>query len=308
MNDQAQTLLPGAVEVSFHQIESALAEAGQVSRQGRPSPALTATVVVVGPRERLPEAAAALELLTDAGGVRTILIANDGDASPTIRVSHQAIALEGIRPQHVDNAVAALRLSSLPTLVWWRGGDASRLEDLAALADRLVLDAPDPLPAWAIAPALAKGTSVSDVRWTRLTPWRCLMANFFDSPDVVAAAAGFLRLDIDAPDAHAARLFAGWLMSSLRWRGSVAISQGRGYAATALERVRFGDDQQELLLRISERATCVDATARVHGQADMSRAVLLGDESLRALISEELRIRSRDLPFERALQAAKDIA
>ena len=301
----AETLLPDAVEVSFQRIESTLAEAGQVSLRGRPSPALTATVVVVGPRERLPEAAEALELMTDAGGVRTILISNGGESVQAIRVSHQAIALEGLKPEHVNNAVAALRLSSLPTMVWWRGGDPSRLEGLAVLADRLVLDAGDPAPGWAIVPALAEQTALSDMRWTRLTSWRCLMANFFDIPEVRAAASTFRRLDIEGADPHAARLFAGWLMSSLRWSGTVSIVPRQELGA-AIERVRFGDDRQEVTLQA--RATCVDATACVAGHSKVSRTVLLGDDGPRALISEELRIRSRDLPFEQALRAAEGIA
>lgn len=297
------SLLRDGVEVSFGKIESALADAGQVSLKGGHVPALTATVVVVGARDRLAEAAEALERLTDSGGVRTILISNGDHPGQAIRVSQQAIALEGLKPEHVDNAVAALRLSSLPTLVWWRGGDPSRLEGLAALADRVVLDADDPVFAWRTVQAIVDQTAFSDLRWTRLTVWRCLIASLFDVPEVRSAAATFTRLEIDGADRHAARLLAGWLMSSLGWSGDTRI--GSSDTQGPITRVRFGDDGQELALAL--RASCLEAAARVTGYSGALRTVPLADSSLRALISEELRVRSRDLPFESALRAAEAI-
>jgi glucose-6-phosphate dehydrogenase assembly protein OpcA len=123
--------------------------------------------------------------------------------------------LEGLRPDYLNNAVAALRLSSLPTLVWWRGGQTDDIQGLATLADRLVLDAEDPLEVWKVVENLAQRTSVSDLRWTRLTRWRALMAHFFDIPEVCAAACDFRTLRVEGSDRHAMRLFAGWLMSIL---------------------------------------------------------------------------------------------
>ena len=79
------------------------------------------------------------------------------------------------------------------------------------LADRLVLDAEDPGPVWARVAALAERTATSDLRWTRLTRWRALMAHFWDIPEVRAAAPGFNRLRIEGSDLHAARLYAAWL-------------------------------------------------------------------------------------------------
>jgi glucose-6-phosphate dehydrogenase assembly protein OpcA len=307
-DSRADTLLPSAVDVPFQKIESALADAGRTSQTGHGIAALTATIVVLGPRERLSEAASALQLLIDTGGLRMILIANGPDSTPAVRVSAQAIALEGLRSEYVNNAVAALRLSSLPTMVWWRGGDASALEGLAALADRLVLDADDPLAAWAIVPALAEQVALSDLRWTRLTRWRALMAHFFDIGEVRAAAPGFRRLEIAANDTHAGRLFAGWLKSSLDWNGSVSIVPGSTHTDAAIEHVRFGDDEQALTLRLAPHSTCVEALAQVNGHSDVARTVSLGDQGLRALIAEELRIRSRDLQFEHALRATEGIA
>ena len=56
----------------------------------------------------------------------------------------------------------------------------------------------------------------------------------------------------------------------------------------------------ELHLRLARSRKCVESAATA-GQSATSRVVSLGDESVPALLAEELRIRSRDHAFERAL-------
>ena len=116
------------------------------------------------------------------------------------------MALHGLTPAFFNNAVAALRLSSLPTLVWWRGGRPDTLDGLADLAERIVLDDDAPEPIWARAVTLFEDTAFSDLRWARLTQWRAMMAHFFDIPEVLAATSDFSRLTIAASDRMSARL------------------------------------------------------------------------------------------------------
>jgi glucose-6-phosphate dehydrogenase assembly protein OpcA len=298
----APRLLENGIEVPFSEIEAAFGRAGAQEGKRGSGLALTATVVVVGPPERLTEAADALTQLTDIA-IRAILISYGSLATPVVRVSEHAVALEGLTPHYLNNAVAALRLSSLPTLVWWRGGAPELLDGLAGLADRLVLDAEDPRPVWARVAALAEQAGTSDLRWTRLTRWRALMAHFWDIPEVQAAAPGFNRLRIEGSDLYAARLYAAWLLSTLKWTPAILDVRERPGAA-AIECVELGDDEQALTLRTASSSTCIETAARVHGHAgDVSRIVSLGDQELCALIAEELRIRSRDLAFERAVAA-----
>lgn len=288
-------LLPDGVDATFAGIEAAMAAARRTSPR-----ALTATVVVIGAAERLREPAEALAELGDRGGVRAILIAEGASAKPVVCVSDHAVALAGLTPQFLDNAVAALRLSSLPTLVWWRGGSLDALERLAHLAERLVLDVEDPSFVWPRVPALSRMTATSDVRWTRLTRWRALMAHFFDVPEV--AAAKFRTLSIESADRHAARLFAGWLKSSLGWKDDeVRVELRDSPEGAPLRQVRLVDGGEELALSLVPGGTCVQTAAQIQGHGRASRTVWLGDQSLAALIAEELRIRSHDTAFERAV-------
>ena len=228
--------------------------------------------------------------------------------APTIRVLGHAVALEELRPEYLNNAVAALRLSSLPTVVWWRGGNPEMLEGVAHLADRMVFDAEEPADVWARAAGLAEHTAISDLRWARLTRWRALMAQFFDIPAVREAAASFNRLVIEGADRFAAQLYGGWLSSSLHWSADVAIELRPVPGGPAIQRIELGDGDQCLSLRLGPSGRCVEASARVAGHTETSRVVSLGDQRLTTLICEELRIRSRDLAFERAVAVARGIA
>jgi len=266
-----------------------------------PMRALVATVVAVGPADRLGAAAEALQALGDAGTVRGILISQGDTAAPPARVAGNTVALHGLKPAFFNNAVAALRLSSLPTLVWWRGGRPDTLDGLAELADRIVLDDDAPEPIWSRAAGLFEECAFSDLRWARLTQWRALMAHFFDIPEVLAAAADFSRLTISASDRLSARLFAAWLLSSIEVQDGFSVELTDGSPDAPIEEIRLGDHQQELVVRLAGHRTCLETEVSVKGHRSASRLVSLEDQTLAGLLTEELRIRARDAAFERAL-------
>jgi hypothetical protein len=56
-------------------------------------------------------------------------------------------------------------------------------------------------------------------------------------------------------------------------------------------------------MRLLDNRVCVDTTAAVDAHVLASRVVSLGDEGLAALLSQELRVRSRDIAFEQALRS-----
>jgi hypothetical protein len=304
----AKDLLPDGHDVVFAEIEVTLA---RIVRDGRsksgPTRALTATLIVVGKQERLVAAAEALDQLGETGGVRSILISEGDYAAPVARVTETAIAILGLAPRYLNNAVAALRLGSLPAVVWWRGGSADALGDLANLADRLVLDTVDPDVVWARADTLFERTALTDLRWTCLTRWRAAIAHLFDLHHVRRGAASVRTLTIEATDPFAARLFAGWLKSRLRWTPAVKIEIRlvKEAGATPLVSVKLGGDALDIALRVRPGHSCLEAT--VGGAEPTARVVPLGNGSLASLIGEELGVRTRDLAFERALVTAREI-
>jgi len=308
MSDRAKDeLLPGASEIAFSDIEATLAKLarGGHDRRRLPGRSLTATVVVVGTTTKLKEAADALEHLGGSSGVRAILISEGSLTSPAVRVSEHSVAITDLAPRYVDNAVAALRLSSLPAVVWWRGGSTEALGELAELADRLVLDTDDPSDVWAAADTLFAQTAVTDLRWTRLTRWRSLLANCFDIPQVCDAIPKLNRLTIEAHDAPSARLFAGWLVSTLRpaapWQ--LSIASGKGESQLPLDSVQLASD--DVTVTIQARGDSIEA--RIDKPHSCARVAPLNDRTLARLFGEELAVRARDVAFEAALRASRSL-
>src|SRR4029450_3242030 len=94
------------------------------------------TLVAVGPSERLADVSATLATDDDDGGLHVVRITTDGPGSASGDDRSDVATIGGLRPEYVNNAIAAVRLSSLPTIVWWRGGPVEGLGGVAALADR----------------------------------------------------------------------------------------------------------------------------------------------------------------------------
>ena len=292
-----------ATEVPFTKIAEAMAQRVCQDSAASPMRALVATVVAVGPPERLVDAASALQTLGDAGTVRGILISEGTNQAPPPRVAGNTVALHGLKPEYIDNAVGALRLSSLPTVVWWRGGQPDTLDGLARLAERVILDADDPQRTWERASRLFEDSAFSDMRWARLTQWRALMAHFFDMPEVQAACTSFTRLEIHAQDRWSAALFGAWMTTAIRFGKGFSVRVTDGADDVAIEGIELGNDEHQLRLQLNERRSSIETSVSVPGHRGATRLVPLTDQALSHTLTEELRIRARDAAFERGLRA-----
>lgn len=262
-----------------------------------------ATIVAVCTPSRMAGTSDDLAAVRQRSAVRTILISLGDDPQPRVETTDGAVTIAGIVPRYLNNAVASLRLSSLPSIAWWRGGDPSLLVDLAELVDRLVLDAESVTEAWPLVPQLAGLTQVSDLRWTRLTRWRTLTAQLFDLPAVSERARAFSTLRIAADDSDTAALFASWLDVRLNARPRLGREIVRAARGQALESVTLSGDGIRVSLEQLANQTCIATTVVVDGRTVTSRVVPGGEPSNDALLREELRIRARDHAFENAVRA-----
>lgn len=269
--------------------------------------ALTATVIAVSDARRLAETAAALAALRGRSAVRTILISLGTNPQPAVDSRPDHVSIEDLVPRYLNNAVASLRLSSLPSIAWWRGVDVAVLPDLADLVDRLVLDAEDPTQTWDAVSGIVSVTVVSDLRWTRLTRWRNLMAQFFDVPAVRAAIATFTTLEIAAGDVYAGRLFAGWMQSRLPAGDKISVTLSRAGRDASIQSVALGGSSHRLVLELAGHGRCIHTTIETGGRTTASRVVPAGDQAPERLMADELRVPARDLAFEAALRAAMEL-
>ncbi|MFF0485247.1 glucose-6-phosphate dehydrogenase assembly protein OpcA [Streptomyces sp. NPDC004435] len=239
------------------------------------------TLVVIrrralSPRERnVTRLDAEVRLGTDAGSGETVLL-----------------RLHGELGARADSVVLPLLLPDAPVVVWWPV-DAPAVpskDPLGALAQRRITDmyaVEDPLGALdARAASYAPGDT--DLAWTRLTPWRSMLAAALDQAgkDVVSAA-------VEAEEANpSAELLARWFEVRLGVPVERIVSEGPVVTA-----VRMGTPQGEIRI---DRPEGPVARLAIPGQP--SRVMALKVRTTAELIAEELRHLDPDDAYAAALE------
>ena len=256
------------------------------------------------------------------------------------------------------SAVIPLLVPDLPVFLWWTGtpplGSRS-FADLLRLTDRLIVDSADfarpesTLPIIARISEEARGRfGLTDLNWTRLTPWREIATAFFDVPSwrlfldgITGLRVGF-AVDMDGRDIHPSQalLFVGWLASRLGWRpletlapseaGGLlfAIARPDGERIMVRVRPRFerglaegdisgfriqttsGDrgQQAEFVVKRQPDPRHQTATVLLDGERRWERTMPLPSPAIVELIGEELSILGSDRTYEAALGALVGLA
>jgi len=178
-------------------------------------------------------------------------------------------------------------------VIWWPGKAPNNRagDELAQLAMRRMTDAaasPRPLAALK-ARARDYTPGDSDLSWTRLTPWRALLAAALDQyPAKIKSVA--IESERGNPSAD---LLAAWLHSRLKVAVTRKPSDGPGLTA-----VRMGTAAGDIAIT---RPDGLLASYAVPGQPE--RLVALKRRDFTDLISEELRRMDPDQVYERAVKS-----
>jgi glucose-6-phosphate dehydrogenase assembly protein OpcA len=277
----------------------------------------------------------------------------------TAQISYEQILarVKGDADERVASVVIPLLVPDLPVFLWWTGTpphDTRRFDDLIALADRLIVDSGDfarPDQTLAVMAELARTHTgrkfgITDLNWTRLTPWRELVAAFFDVDtwrpcldNLVGVRVGF-GVDMDGRDIHPSQalLLIGWLASRLGWKpvdalapseaGGLLFRMANAAGGPIVVRVRprfergiepgdtsgvrlqakHGGDLYEFVLKREPDERHVTATVVVSGETRSRRVVPLPAPGIEELLREELSIVGSDHVFEDALHALVALA
>lgn len=201
------------------------------------------------------------------------------------------LRLYGEVAAHPDSVVLPLLVPDAPVVTWWPGAPPLKPggDPPGALAQRRITDSAagaDPLAALrALAEAYTPGDT--DLAWTRITPWRSLVAAALDQPhDEITA----VKVE-SAGRSPSAPLLAGWLATRLFVPCEVSTSGGPGITAVRLS-TRSGPIT---VTRVDGRI----ATLSRPGQPD--RPVALHRRSTAELIAEELRHLEPDEVYREAV-------
>lgn len=145
--------------------------------------------------------------------------------------------------EHLAGSILPLIVSGLPAYLWWQGAPPWQAEIFEATLDgfdRLLVDTADmPQPERnllrleELVRRKKSSVAISDFNFTRFSPWREMVAQFFDPPEQRAYLTNVDQVTIeyaagaeDKPtNAAQAYLFAGWLAAQLGWRPVGALSE-----------------------------------------------------------------------------------
>ncbi|WP_405735202.1 glucose-6-phosphate dehydrogenase assembly protein OpcA [Streptomyces sp. NBC_01537] len=205
------------------------------------------------------------------------------------------LRLHGELADHAHSVVLPLLLPDAPVVVWWPvDAPADPAQDpLGALAQRRITDAyavEQPLKQLALR-AGSYHPGDTDLAWTRLTPWRSMLAAALDQARATVTSAA-VESEADNPSAE---LLARWLGARLRVPVERVVTDGPVVTA-----VRLNTADGEVLI---DRPEGVSAKLSIPGQPE--RHLALKVRTTAELIAEELRRLDPDEAYAEALGHAE---
>ncbi|GHJ38360.1 glucose-6-phosphate dehydrogenase assembly protein OpcA [Streptomyces sp. TS71-3] len=280
---------------------------------GSPAVGMVLTLVIVTDEENAYDSLKAASEASHEHPSRTLVVVKRVSRSPRdrtnsrldaeVRVGADAgtgetvvLRLYGEVVNHAQSVVLPLLLPDAPVVVWWPVNaplDPAK-DPLGALAQRRVTDtyaAEAPLEELG-ARAEAYTPGDTDLAWTRITPWRSMLAAALDQVTCRVTSA-----EVDGEEFNpSVELLAMWLADRLDVPVRRALSTGPG-----LTGVRMETTSGPIVLH---RANGSLASLSIQGQPD--RAVALQRRETSELIAEELRRLDPDDIYASALRYGVD--
>jgi glucose-6-phosphate dehydrogenase assembly protein OpcA len=274
-----EEVAPGEIEQALERQRRAAENGGSVVVR-----ASVANLVVVTPNRAAGQRAlAAVEDLGARAPSRcVVLIAEPPEGRPVVRawtrvvhrrpaagpevVWEEVVVQTNVHPRHLTAVVLPLLLPDLPVFTWWQGTPPFAEEvfdELTSVTDRLIVDSAafaDPVADLArlASAAAVLEARVSDCAWSRLMPWRELLAAPFGGPPLREAVHRARWLRVDAVEPTAGLLLVGWMASRLDWQ---------------LDTVRVGGDERSAGYRTATGA-CQARVAGAIGSVNLTRVHL----------------------------------
>jgi glucose-6-phosphate dehydrogenase assembly protein OpcA len=260
-------------------------------RAGSPAMGMVLTLIVVVEDDEAEEAMACARAASKEHPARVLgVILGDARGAPQVHAQvgigqgwtgeTAMIWLRGEVVKHPDSVVLPLLLPDSPVAIWW-AGDAPMdpaADPLGALAQRRITDAAGVSRGkrqamHTLCAAYAPGNT--DLAWTRLTPWRALLASALDQYEVPVTAATVAAERI-SPSAD---LMAVWLRERLKVRVERKSSRGPGITEIVME-TKKGPIR---ISRLDGRLATISSPDRP------DRPIALKRLEIPALLAEELR-------------------
>jgi glucose-6-phosphate dehydrogenase assembly protein OpcA len=261
------------------------------TRAGSPAMGMVMTLVIVVDEEHAPDAMAAARQASHEHPARVLgVILGDGRGAPQINAQvgigdgwsgeTALIRLKGEVVRHCESVVLPLLLPDSPVAVWWPcdAPEDPAADPLGRLAQRRITDAASVHRGKSRAlhdQCATYSPGNSDLAWTRITPWRALLAAALDQQPLKVSG-GAVAAERISPSAD---LLVAWLSDRLKVHIDRKSSRGPGITEARL-------DTKEGPIVISRR----DGRLATFSSPDRpDRPVALKRRQLPELLAEELR-------------------
>jgi len=257
----------------------------------------------------------------------------------TIRARGEAV-------QGLASLVLPLTVSGLPIFLWWRAGSfspPSYLDQILRVTQHVIVDTARFQPGGMHLKELAEWSrkvagkvQVTDLNWARLTPWRDLIAQYFDSPErrPFLERLSAVRIEYEQESERLVTqraqglLLTGWLASRLGWEfvmserrdaaqprtfyfksasGVVKVDRvlkkvaGGCGVCFAIELSSGGSSPARFSFSRGADGKVVETLAEIPGLPSLGRSVRLEVLEEAEILNEELKLGVRDQRYEEAL-------
>ena len=209
---------------------------------------------------------------------------------------------------HLDSLVEAFTLSDLPVVVWYVNSIPDASDPLLSVATAVLIDsrdAPDAAQLRSLL-ALARRRTLVDLSWSRLRPWREMLAALFD-PQAN-------RPWLDAIDAveitgkiGPRRLLGGWLVAQIGVSPRRVTLEDARHVSIRLTAAHGGEAASFVVARVQDQRL-VAAEAVVADGAPLHATTMLPDDPLASSLANGLTHLRPDPVWERALSTAAALA
>src|SRR5918994_1920492 len=207
---------------------------------GSPAQSMVLTLIIVCDESEYPRAMEASMAAGREHPSRILLVVTAAELDAELHLGEGTpgevvvIRMRGAVAAHPASVIRPLLLPDSPVVIWWPGKapQDQTADELAQLTLRRLTDAASAARPRAALNARAEAYSPgdTDLSWTRLTPWRALLAAALDQYPANVTA---VRVEAERSN-PSAELLAAWLGSRLKVPVKYVTSEGPGITAVRM--------------------------------------------------------------------------
>jgi glucose-6-phosphate dehydrogenase assembly protein OpcA len=235
------------------------------------------------------------------------------------------LRLRGSARHHLDSIVEPFALPDLPTVVWLPSRLPHPGDPLLTVADRTVVDSRAVAGASSIRTgenntspgtgenntvlpriqALARRIPVTDLSWTRLAPWRSLLAGLFEGPVNQPFLREVERVEVSG-NYGPRYLLGGWLLRRLGLpvsRVSLSPAEHVSITITAVHRAQTG------VFKVERRgaARVITSSTEIDGGPSVTQTLRMRQQWPALSLADALTRMGRDEVYCQALEGALEL-